>query len=79
MRLNGVVSGLILSGAALLGTTVVAQSTQSLTLRDAERIAIQNHPKIQAAQDRAAAAGPDGSSDSLRLLPHAQLAAYRAP
>jgi outer membrane protein len=58
MRVHDLVGGLmILSGAALLGTTVAAQSSQSLTLKDAERIAIQNHPQIQAAQDRAAAAG----------------------
>jgi len=50
MRLHDLVSGLIiLSGAALLGTTVAAQSTKSLTLEDAERIAIQNHPQIQVA------------------------------
>jgi len=33
-----------------------AQAVQSLSLRDAENIAIQNHPQIQAAQDLAAAA-----------------------
>jgi outer membrane protein len=58
MRLHDLVAGLmILTGAALLGTRVAAQSTQSLTLEDAEKIAIQNHPQIQAAQDRAGAAG----------------------
>ncbi len=58
MRLHDLVAGLvILSGIALLGTTVAAQSSQSLTLKEAERIAIRNHPQIQAAQDRAAAAG----------------------
>jgi hypothetical protein len=40
---------MILASAALLGTRVAAQSTQSLTLKDAERIAIQNLPQIQAA------------------------------
>ncbi len=44
MRVHDLVGGLmILSGAALLGTTVAAQSSQGLTLKDAERIAIQNH------------------------------------
>jgi outer membrane protein TolC len=47
---------MILSGAALLSTTVVAQSTERLTLEDAERIAIQNHPQIQAAREMAVAA-----------------------
>jgi outer membrane protein len=57
MRLHDLVSCLIvLSRAALLGTMVTAQSAQALTLGDAERIAIQNHPQIQAAQDVAAAA-----------------------
>ena len=57
MRLHDLVSGLIiLSGAALLGTTVAAQSTKSLTLEDAERIAIQNHPQIQVAREMAVAA-----------------------
>jgi hypothetical protein len=46
MRVHDLVGGLmILSGAALLGTTVAAQSSQGLTLKDAERIAIQNHPQ----------------------------------
>jgi outer membrane protein len=58
MRLHDLVSGLmILSGVGLLGTTVAAQSPQSLTLKDAERIALENHPQIQAAQDIAVAAG----------------------
>src|SRR6266478_1811067 len=58
MRLHYLVSGLIIvSGAALLGTTVAAQSTKSLALEDAERIAIQNHPQIQAAREMAVAAG----------------------
>jgi outer membrane protein len=48
---------IILAGVALLGSPVVAQSTQSLTLEEAEKIATQNHPQIQAAQDVAAAAG----------------------
>jgi outer membrane protein len=43
-------------GASLLGATVAAQSPESLTLKDAERIAMQNHPQIQAGQARAAAA-----------------------
>jgi outer membrane protein len=57
MRLHRLIFVLvILSGAALPGVPVGAQSSQSLTLEDAEKIAIQNHPQIQAAQDVAAAA-----------------------
>ncbi len=37
-------------------TSVVAQSTQKLSLHDAEQIALQNHPQIQAATDLASAA-----------------------
>jgi outer membrane protein len=48
---------LIVLQCALFCRPAVAQSTQSLTLEDAEKIAIQNHPQIQAAQDVAAAAG----------------------
>ena len=52
MRLHDLVSGLIIvSSAALFSTTVAAQSTERLTLGDAERIAIQNHPQIQAARE----------------------------
>jgi outer membrane protein len=65
MKNNSTIAGLhdlvscfiILSRAALLGTFMTAPSAQGLTLEDAERIAIQNHPKIHAAQDVAAAAG----------------------
>ncbi|MGB9405401.1 MAG: TolC family protein [Candidatus Acidiferrales bacterium] len=37
-------------------TRVSAQTAQTLTLQDAEKIAIQNHPRVQAAQDIAVAA-----------------------
>lgn len=58
MRLHRLIFCLvILSGTALPGVPVGAQSPQSLTLENAEKIAIQNHPQIQAAQDVAAAAG----------------------
>lgn len=58
MRLRNLVYCLIVAlGTALHGTAAMAQSTQNLTLDEAERIAIQNHPQIQAAQDMAAAAG----------------------
>jgi outer membrane protein len=57
MRLHDLVSGLIIvSSAALFSTTVAAQSTERLTLGDAERIAIQNHPQIQAAREMTVAA-----------------------
>ena len=42
--------------AALTAKSGGAQGIQSLSLQDAEKIAIQNHPQIQAAQDVAAAA-----------------------
>jgi outer membrane protein TolC len=57
MRLHDLVSGLIIvSSAALFSTTVAAQSTERLTLGDAERIGIQNHPQIQAAREMTVAA-----------------------
>ncbi|HXA79219.1 MAG TPA: TolC family protein [Candidatus Acidoferrales bacterium] len=40
----------------LSGTSVAAQSVQKLSLHDAEQIAVQNHPQIQAATDIASAA-----------------------
>src|ERR1035437_9049268 len=42
--------------AAFAAKSGRAQAVQSLSLQDAEKIAIQNHPQIQAAQDLAAAA-----------------------
>ena len=42
--------------AALTTKPVIAQTTQSLTLQQAEQIAIQNHPLIQAAANLASAA-----------------------
>jgi hypothetical protein len=67
MRLHDLVSGLIiLSGAALLSTTVAAQSTESLTHRGYGENCDTNHPQIQAAREMAVAA--DGPSGSLRLL-----------
>jgi outer membrane protein len=44
-----------LAAAALLPAPAVAQTTQTLTLRQAEQIALQNHPQIQAAVNMAAA------------------------
>jgi outer membrane protein len=45
-----------LAFGAALSASVSAQATQDLTLHDAEQIAIQNHPQIQAAIDLASAA-----------------------
>lgn len=42
--------------ALLISTQTQAQSSQSLSLKDAERIAIANHPQIQAAMSMASAA-----------------------
>src|ERR1700726_4419361 len=42
--------------AATLSTTSLAQTTQKLTLEQAEQTAIQNHPQIQAAVNLASAA-----------------------
>ncbi len=41
--------------AALLSASAAAQTTETLTLRQAEQIALQNHPQIQAAVNMAAA------------------------
>ncbi len=38
------------------GTSCLPQSTQKLTLQEAEQIAIQNHPRVQAALNLASAA-----------------------
>lgn len=42
--------------SALVCGSVAAQAPQTLSLKDAEQIAIQNHPQIQAAADLASAA-----------------------
>jgi len=47
---------LLLALAIGLSTTVSAQTVQDLTLAEAEKIAIANHPKIQAAAHLASAA-----------------------
>ena len=44
------------TAAAISAATAAAQNTQSLTLQQAEQIAIQNHPLIQAATNLASAA-----------------------
>jgi outer membrane protein len=49
-------TALVAVAAAVCGTTASAQNAQKLTLHDAEQIAIQNHPQIQAATDLAAEA-----------------------
>jgi outer membrane protein len=49
-------SGFVISPVHAQATSPAAPSVQSLTLADAEKIAIQNHPEIQAAQDVAEAA-----------------------
>ncbi len=46
----------MLFAAALISNSGRAQTTQNLTLQEAEKIAIENHPQIQAAQNVAAAA-----------------------
>lgn len=45
-----------LVAVALACGPLAAQNTQKLSLHDAEQIAIQNHPQIQAAVDMASAA-----------------------
>jgi len=47
---------LTLAAAAAMTTTASAQGTQTLTLQQAEQLAIQNHPLIQAASNLASAA-----------------------
>jgi outer membrane protein len=47
---------LLLLAATLAGTPSSAQNVQSLTLQQAEQIALQNHPRIQAAANLAIAA-----------------------
>ena len=49
--------GLVLLGLVSSGIATRAQNVQSLTLEEAERIALQNHPQIQAAAQLATAAG----------------------
>src|ERR1700730_6887593 len=56
MRHHQLVLLFFLSGLSLVGIPCRGQSTQSLTLQDAEKIAIQNHPQIQAATYLASAA-----------------------
>jgi hypothetical protein len=57
MKFHDLVRGLItLLGASLLGATVAAQSPESLSLKDAKRITMRNHPQIQAGRARAAVA-----------------------
>jgi outer membrane protein len=46
----------LLGTVALSATTLVAQNPQKLTLQEAEQIAVQNHPQIQAAMSLASAA-----------------------
>src|SRR5207245_8903844 len=48
--------GLLLLGLVSSGIATRAQNVQSLTLEEAERIALQNHPQIQAAAQLATAA-----------------------
>lgn len=49
-------AGFLTSLGAIVCAPAFAQNTQKLTLHDAEQIAIQNHPLVQAATDVAAAA-----------------------
>jgi len=48
--------GFLVVAAALACASAGAQTVQTLSLRDAEMIALQNHPRIQATQDLASAA-----------------------
>jgi outer membrane protein len=46
---------ILLPAAVLIPTSAIAQNSQSLTLHEAEQIALRNHPQIQAALDIASA------------------------
>jgi outer membrane protein len=50
------VAALVIAIVALVSQSCWGQAAQTLNLHDAEQIAIQNHPRIQAAQDLALAA-----------------------
>jgi len=51
-RLNAMI---LLAAPVLLSTSAIAQTSQSLTLHEAEQLALRNHPQIQAAVDIASA------------------------
>ncbi len=56
MRHSGLMISVVVSLAVFGAARLAAQTVQSLTLEQAEKIAIQNHPRVQAAQYIAAAA-----------------------
>src|SRR5438309_4492199 len=69
MRLHDLVSGLIiLSGAALLSTTVAAQSTESLTHRGCRENCDTKSSSDSGGAGDGGGGRPDGPSGSLRLL-----------
>jgi outer membrane protein len=71
MRRHQLVLLFFLSVFLLAGIPCRGQSTQSLTLQDAEKIAIQNHPQIQAATYLASAAAAQVTEARSAYFPQA--------
>ncbi len=61
-----------------LSGRVAAQSVQQLDLQEAEAIAIQNHPQIQAATELAQAAKAQVTAGAFRVLSNGQRQRHRS-